>query len=52
MLDSIQREIDTVSNSINSGQRPSEITDFEQRAKQRIAIMTSRIEAKYNNTIL
>ena len=51
MLDSIQREIDSVSNSINSGQRPSEITVFEERAKQRIKIMTLRIEAKYNNTI-
>lgn len=51
MLDSIQSEINSVSNSIKSGQRPVEITDFEQRAKQRIAIMTSRIEEKYNNTI-
>ena len=51
MLDSIQREIDTVSNSINSGQRPVEITVFEERAKQRIKIMTSRIEEKYNNAI-
>ena len=52
MLESIQCEIDSVSNSLNSGQRPSEIIVFEERAMQRIKIMTSRIEAKYNDTII
>jgi hypothetical protein len=52
MLDSIQCEIDAVSTSINSCQRPEEITVFEERAMQRIKIMTSRIEEKYSNTIM
>lgn len=52
MLESIQCEINAVSNSINSGQRPEEITVFEERAMQRIKIMTLRIEEKYNNTII
>lgn len=51
MLNSVQSEIDYVQNSINSGQRPEEILEFDNRAKQRLEIMTKRINEKYIATI-
>jgi chromosome segregation ATPase len=51
MIESIQREIDMTQNSINSGQRPEEIIAFEHRAKQRLSIMTDRINKKYKDTV-
>lgn len=51
MLDTIQNEIDSVQNDINTGYRPNEITEFEERAKQRLAIMTSRLNEKYTHSI-
>lgn len=52
MFESIQREIANVSSNINSGRRPTEIVEFEERAMQRIKIMETRIEQKYTNTIM
>lgn len=51
MLKSVQSEIDSVQSSINSGQRPAEILEFDARAKQRLEIMTKRINEKYIATI-
>lgn len=51
MLNSVQCEIDCVQSSINSGHRPAEILEFDNRAKQRLEIMTKRINEKHIATI-
>jgi hypothetical protein len=51
MLESIQREIEITQNSIDSGQRPDEIIAFENRARQRLSIMTDRISTKYTESV-
>lgn len=51
MIESVQCEINKVQSSINTGQRPAEICEFDNRAKQRLEIMTKRITDKYACTV-